>query len=75
MRLSLLGTVHAENALRDTEMVKNIADYAVRFGFGHAVFVIGAAHLQSIIEKTLERSATTIPWTESKVDRPFLERA
>jgi hypothetical protein len=37
---------------RDVEMVARIADYADRKGLGHGVFLFGAAHMQSILEKT-----------------------
>ena len=63
-----------QNALRDTEMVKNIADYAVRNRFGHGVFLIGAAHMRSIIEKTRVGSATAISRIEWEVDIPLLRR-
>jgi len=64
-----------QNTLRDTEMVENIADCAVHYGFVHAVFLVGTAHMQSIIEATRVGSATAILRIERKVDIPLLRRA
>jgi len=63
-----------QHALRDTEMVKNIAEYAVRNRFVHGVFLVGTAHMQSIIEKTRVESVTAIARIEWEVDVPLLGR-
>jgi hypothetical protein len=60
-----------QNELRDKEMAKNISDYAVRSGFVHAVFLFGAAHMQSIIENVETGSPTSIPRIEWEVDIPL----
>lgn len=44
-----------QNELRDTEMARNIADYADRNGPVRAAFLFGAAHMKSIVEKTRTR--------------------
>jgi hypothetical protein len=44
-----------QNALRDTEMANNIADYADRGGLARATFLCGAAHMKSICEKMRPR--------------------
>lgn len=56
------------NELRESEMVKNIADYAVYNGFVHGVFLVGAAHRKSIIDKAREEIGIDISRVEWKLD-------
>lgn len=55
MRAPELHAVHemwiAEIELRDQQMLANIARYAATSAFATAVFLVGAAHRQSIVEK------------------------
>jgi hypothetical protein len=41
-----------KNELREIEMIKNISDYSKKSPFERGVFLIGAAHRQSIIDRT-----------------------
>jgi hypothetical protein len=44
---------------RDTEMMKNIEDYCVRNVFAEGVFLVGAAHRGSLIDKARARGGVT----------------
>lgn len=53
------------NELRDKAMVKHIRDYCAQHAFDRGAFLVGAAHRQSIIDKSREdRGAglSTIQW-------------
>lgn len=64
-----------QNELRETEMVKNIADYAGRSGLVHGAFLVGVAHRKSIMDKARVSIGTGILRVEWELDAPFLERA
>lgn len=57
-----------QNELRESEMVKNIADVAVYNDFVHGVFLVGAAHRKSIIDKAREGVGIDIPSVKWKLD-------
>lgn len=59
---------NGQNELRDAEMVRNVADYAVHNDFVHGVFLIGAAHRKSIIDKARVRIGIDIPRVEWNLD-------
>lgn len=44
---------------RENEMLNNIQEYSGKYPFNHAVFLVGAAHSQSIIEKAKEKYSTS----------------
>ena len=46
------------NELRDAAMMKNIADYTVHHGFVHGVFLVGAAHRKSVVDKAQVMAGT-----------------
>jgi hypothetical protein len=52
------------NELRDTEMMKNIEDYCVRNVFVHGLFLVGAAHRKSIVDKARAGVGTGSPRIE-----------
>jgi hypothetical protein len=59
------------NENRDRKMMGNIEDYCVRHGFDHGVFLVGAAHRGSIVDKarTPKRtSAVRIEWVLNGVN-------
>lgn len=43
---------NSTNALREYEMLKNISSYSAEHEFDRAVFIVGAAHRRSIIERS-----------------------
>lgn len=53
------------NELRDEAMLKNIESYCMRTSFRLGAFLVGAAHRQSIIEKSVEHTgaaSSPIQW-------------
>jgi len=58
--------------LRDAEMMKNIEDYSGGNAFARGVFLVGAAHRRSIVEKARAGGGTGSPKIEWDFDR-FLD--
>jgi len=53
------------NELREKHMMKSIEDYCRKTTFSNGVFVVGAAHRQSLIDKSREQrgaDSSTIQW-------------
>lgn len=51
------------NALREQEMINNIINYCAKHVFEKAVFIVGAAHRRSLIEKS--RAMQGVQWNFS----------
>lgn len=57
-----------QNERRDREMLRNIVDYFSRNAVERGVFLVGAAHRKSIIDKAFARSETDLPRIEWDLD-------
>jgi len=47
---------------RDNEMLKNIYNYSKNNNFNNAIFIIGAEHRKSILDKIKNNNDLTINW-------------
>jgi hypothetical protein len=56
--------------LRDQKMVANIAEYAARSEFTSGVFLVGAAHRKSIMDKVLSGLGTAPSQVEWQLELP-----
>jgi hypothetical protein len=77
IRVPQLHEVYAawsrQNELRDTGMMRNIEDYAGSNRFVHGLFLVGAAHRKSLVDKARTRSGPNSPNIDWELDGRFGE--